>query len=304
MSIKSLFVRFRDFNSLFKPLNFYSTLQMIMIQGVIVVFDITEFIRLSRGSANYTFIEESLVLSLLLLFSLYYEIKNSDAIIKDLEQGENIVMLNCRSIANLGVINSTVEKIKTESTVSKSSNKSNDQVMQRDQSKPCGDNLLKNVRVIPANDLPPAHLAGNPLKTQAPENEWSARDNVAQPADLPEAPSNPQDLELRKLDDKFMLKLTSVVKKNRAKKAFKNRMKKLKIVVAQPTNNLQVDSEENKGNRGNREESTNIEGNTSVALKDGPVDVRENEISEHSSSIPDNAANPKGINEENDSARS
>lgn len=86
MGFDTLFIRFKDFNSLFKPLNVTSMVQVVFVHCTIVVWDVVQLIRLSWGTMLYVFILESLILSLLLIAFTCYEFKSTGAIIKYIEE--------------------------------------------------------------------------------------------------------------------------------------------------------------------------------------------------------------------------
>eukprot|EP00826_Nyctotherus_ovalis_P046914 TRINITY_DN5340_c0_g8_i2.p1 TRINITY_DN5340_c0_g8~~TRINITY_DN5340_c0_g8_i2.p1 ORF type:complete len:437 (-),score=15.31 TRINITY_DN5340_c0_g8_i2:66-1376(-) len=100
MDLDVLFINFRDFNNLFKSLNYFSLLQMAIVQGIAMTLCVFERAYFNYTIANYVFIEESFILSLFLIISLYYEMSNTDAIINNLKNETQSVMLNIRTVFN------------------------------------------------------------------------------------------------------------------------------------------------------------------------------------------------------------
>ena len=97
MGFETLFVKFSDFNNLSKPLNIFSVLQLVLVQLVIIIFDVSQLLSLSWKSNLYVFIIESLVLSTLVLLLLCYEIKNLNSIKEDIEKENLYKMLSNHS---------------------------------------------------------------------------------------------------------------------------------------------------------------------------------------------------------------
>jgi len=73
-------MKLKNLDNFFKFLNWYSLLQLILVQGVIIIFDAVQLIRLPYRTMNYTFVIESFIISSLLVLSLYYEIKISEVL--------------------------------------------------------------------------------------------------------------------------------------------------------------------------------------------------------------------------------
>jgi hypothetical protein len=91
LGFEVLFIRFKDFNRLFKPLNCFSTIQLFAVQGPITIYNITCLIRLPYGNFYWICIIETLVLSFLLCALIACTIKNTEAIIAILEQSRAII---------------------------------------------------------------------------------------------------------------------------------------------------------------------------------------------------------------------
>eukprot|EP00826_Nyctotherus_ovalis_P016045 TRINITY_DN14621_c0_g1_i3.p1 TRINITY_DN14621_c0_g1~~TRINITY_DN14621_c0_g1_i3.p1 ORF type:complete len:517 (+),score=124.48 TRINITY_DN14621_c0_g1_i3:73-1623(+) len=94
MNTEVLLPRFKNINKLFDPLTQFSKYQVVLVQGLSIIFTTVELMRLPVGTANYTFTEEFLILSVILLFLLIYEIKYMSFTLTSLECEGNSVILN------------------------------------------------------------------------------------------------------------------------------------------------------------------------------------------------------------------
>jgi len=99
-------VKFNCFNNFLDPLKILTYLQIILVQGVIIVFDLIELIRLENTTKNYTLLMESFLLSFLLILLLCYEITTIESAISD----EKSQVANDRSVSNQEIINSEEKK--------------------------------------------------------------------------------------------------------------------------------------------------------------------------------------------------
>eukprot|EP00826_Nyctotherus_ovalis_P009588 TRINITY_DN12536_c0_g1_i1.p1 TRINITY_DN12536_c0_g1~~TRINITY_DN12536_c0_g1_i1.p1 ORF type:complete len:231 (-),score=49.22 TRINITY_DN12536_c0_g1_i1:163-855(-) len=152
----------------------------------------------------------------------YYEMRNTDAIIKSLEQEGYSIMPRKQSILNL---HREERGIQDQSIKQKSSNKSHSSANPIEENKNetqlefYGSNI-SGKEPVHSMGLPPAQLVRNPVKVlPAKELEWTARGQEMQkpPEDSYNLQDN-QNSELIKLDERLVSKLASAVKKGRAKK--------------------------------------------------------------------------------------
>jgi len=108
LDLELFFMRFTDFNNLFKPLNRFSIFQLFLVQGPITIYSIICLIRFPYGTSYYISIIETLVLSSLLCLLLTYTIKNTEAIIIVLERRSQPVALSNSSIYSQTTINGAI----------------------------------------------------------------------------------------------------------------------------------------------------------------------------------------------------
>ena len=78
MGFGLFFAKFDNFDNILKPLNCFSWVQILLVQGVIAGLDVVQLIRLSWGNNLYIFVIESLVLSLILLILIIYSMGTKD----------------------------------------------------------------------------------------------------------------------------------------------------------------------------------------------------------------------------------
>jgi len=88
--------KFRNYNTLFKMLDYSTLLQIILVLGIVSIFTCAKLISFSLGTVNHIFIVESFVLSLLLIISLFFEMRSTKVILEMLKSKGNSVMLRDR----------------------------------------------------------------------------------------------------------------------------------------------------------------------------------------------------------------
>eukprot|EP00826_Nyctotherus_ovalis_P045891 TRINITY_DN5120_c0_g1_i1.p1 TRINITY_DN5120_c0_g1~~TRINITY_DN5120_c0_g1_i1.p1 ORF type:complete len:366 (+),score=56.89 TRINITY_DN5120_c0_g1_i1:144-1241(+) len=100
-------VRFNDFETLFKTLNRFSVVQLVLVQSFAMIFDLVNLVLLPYGTLSYIFMTESCVLSFLLVFLLGCAIKTTDAtiaaLIKEIKSAplNNVSMINTPTLGNI-----------------------------------------------------------------------------------------------------------------------------------------------------------------------------------------------------------